>query len=232
MSSEIAVPMSLSENLAKVKDQIFTSAKKANRNSSSITLVGVTKTAGREAIAEAFSLGLTNFGENRIPDAEEKFSPPPFPLQGATLHLIGHLQTNKARRAVNLFDLVHSVDSLKLAQSLNRFSTEKGKKLPVLLQVNVAGEESKEGLEPSQLGRMMEEIMTLSHLEPQGLMTIAPFFQNSEAARPVFSELRELFEKYHPGTPSWRHLSMGMTNDFMVAIEEGATMVRIGRAIF
>jgi len=148
------------------------------------------------------------------------------------LHLIGHLQTNKARRAVALFDIIHSVDSVRLAEALDRHCAELAKKMPVLLQVNVSGEESKEGLEPAQLPETLEKLLKLENLEVRGLMTIAPYAAEPEQTRPVFSGLRQLFEKHHPGTSSWRELSMGMTNDFMVAIEEGATMVRIGRAIF
>jgi pyridoxal phosphate enzyme (YggS family) len=224
--------MSLGENLAGVRAQLEMAAKSAGRNPAEITLVGVTKTANRAAIEEAVALGLRDFGENRIPDAEERFTPLPYRVGEGKLHLIGHLQSNKAKRAVALFDIIHSVDSLRLAQTLDRYSAEAAKKLPVLIQVNVSGEVSKEGLAPAELGRTLEEMLKLEHLEVRGLMTIAPLTERPEETRPVFAGLRELFERYNPGTPAWHELSMGMTNDFQVAIEEGATMVRVGRAIF
>lgn len=224
--------MSLNENLARVREEIATSAKKAKRDLSEITLVGVSKTAERSAIEEAFRLGLTNFGENRVADAEERFTPLPYPPGAARLHLIGHLQSNKAKRAVALFDMVHSVESIHLAEALNKHCAKAAKKMPILLQVNVSGEESKEGMPPSELGKTIEQVLKLPNLELCGLMTIAPFFPEAEATRPVFAGLRELFEKYHTHSTSWRELSMGMTNDFGVAIEEGATLVRVGRAIF
>lgn len=224
--------MSLGENLARVREQLDTAAKKAGRNLSDITLVGVSKTATRSAVEEAFSLGLRDFGENRVPDAEERFSPLPYPPGEARLHLIGHLQTNKVRRAVALFDIIHSIDSFRLAQTVDRHCAEAAKKMPVLIQVNVSGEASKEGLDPAELGQVLEQVLGLQHLEVRGLMTIAPYAAEPEETRPVFAGLRTLFEKHNPGIASWRDLSMGMTNDFGVAIEEGATMVRIGRAIF
>lgn len=224
--------MSLSENLARVQEVLGAAAKRAGRDLAEITLVGVSKTATREAIEEAFRLGLHHFGENRIADAEERFIPLPYPAGAAQLHLIGHLQTNKVKRAVNLFDIIHSVDSLRLAQALDRYCAEVGKTLPVLIQVNVSGEQTKEGLAPTELEPLLEAALRLENLEVRGLMTIAPFTANPEETRPVFAGLRALFEKYNPGTPAWRDLSMGMTNDFEVAIEEGATLVRIGRAIF
>jgi len=224
--------MSLSENLERVQAEISQAAKKAGREAAAINLIGVSKTATRPAIEAAVGLGLRDFGENRLPDAEERFTPLPYLPGQAQLHLIGHLQTNKARRAVALFDIIHSVDSVRLAEALDRHCAELAKKMPVLLQVNVSGEESKEGLEPAQLPETLEKLLKLENLEVRGLMTIAPYAAEPEQTRPVFSGLRQLFEKHHPGTSSWRELSMGMTNDFMVAIEEGATMVRIGRAIF
>ncbi len=224
--------MTLAENLARVQAQLGAAAKKAGRDLSEITLVGVSKTATRAAVETAFSLGLHDFGENRIVAAEEKFMPLPYPPRQARLHLIGHLQTNKAKRAIALFDIIHAVDDLRLAQTLDRHCAEVGKRMPVLIQVNVSGEESKEGLSPAELAPMLEQALRLEHLEIRGLMTIAPFTELAEETRPVFAGLRALFEKHHPGTTSWRELSMGMSNDFEVAVEEGSTMVRIGRAIF
>ena len=224
--------ITLAQKLAEVKYRIALAASRAGRASGDITLIGVTKTAGREAVEEAFRNGLQDFGENRIPDAEAKFNPPPYPDHAARLHLIGHLQTNKAKRAVALADLIHSVDSIKLAQVLSRQAGDQGKIMPVLLEINVSGEESKHGLSPAELPDSLAQVVELPNLEWRGLMTVAPFFEDQAQTRPVFAALRELFERHHPGTPAWRDLSMGMTNDFEVAIEEGATLVRVGRAIF
>lgn len=227
--------MSLSDKLAQVQERICQAALRAGRKPEEITLVGVSKTATRLAIEEAYLAGLRHFGENRIADAEERFEPLPYPIGEATLHLIGHLQTNKAKRAVHLFDFVHSVDSVKLGQALDRYAAEIGKKMPILVQVNVSGEESKEGLEPSQLPQVLEELGNLNNLELNGLMTIAPIVENVEATRPIFRDLAQLLEKslsYVKIKSNWKHLSMGMTNDFEIAIEEGATLVRVGRAIF
>lgn len=224
--------ITLADKLAEVKHRIAQAAQRAGRDSGAITLIGVTKTAGREAVEEAFRNGLRDFGENRIPDAEAKFSSPPYPANAARLHLIGHLQTNKAKRAVALADLIHSVDSVKLAQVLSRHAAELGKTLPVLLEVNVAGEESKHGLSPAELPETLAQVVELPNLEWRGLMTVAPYFEDPAQTRPVFAALRELFERHNPGLPGWRDLSMGMTNDFEVAIEEGATLIRVGRAIF
>jgi pyridoxal phosphate enzyme (YggS family) len=224
--------MTLADKLAEVNYRIAQAANRAGRDRSAITLIGVTKTAGREAVAAAFEAGLRDFGENRVPDAETKFNPLPYPEGAARLHLIGHLQTNKAKRAVALADLVHSVDSVRLAQVLSRHASELGKILPVLLEVNVAGEESKHGLSQAELPPTIEQVVGLPNLEWRGLMTVAPYFEDPAQTRPVFAALRELLERHHPGLPTWRDLSMGMTNDFEVAIEEGATLVRVGRAIF
>jgi pyridoxal phosphate enzyme (YggS family) len=224
--------ITLAEKLAEVNYRITQAARRAGRNRDEITLIGVTKTAGREAVAEAFREGLRDFGENRVPDAEAKFDPLPYPANAARLHLIGHLQTNKAKRAVALADLVHSVDSVRLAQVLSRHAVELGKTLPVLLEVNVAGEESKHGLSPAEVPGVLAEVVGLPNLAWRGLMTVAPYFEAPAQTRPVFAALRELLERHNPGLPAWRDLSMGMTNDFEIAIEEGATLVRVGRAIF
>lgn len=221
----------LAARLVEVRTRIEQAARRVGRNPAEITLIGVSKTATRAEVEEAYGLGLRDFGENRVPDAEEKFAPPPYPDQTAHLHLIGHLQTNKAKRAVALVDMIHSIDSVKLAQSVSRHAQEQGKIMPVLLEINVSGEEAKQGLAPAELAATLEEIIALPNLELRGLMTLAPYYDQPETTRPVFARLRELFEQHRPG-PGWRDLSMGMTNDFEVAIEEGATFVRVGRAIF
>jgi pyridoxal phosphate enzyme (YggS family) len=222
----------LAAKLAEVRARIDKAAHRAGRNSGEITLVGVSKTVGREAIVEAYQAGLRDFGENRVGDMEEKFNPLPYPAGMARLHLIGHLQSNKARRAVALADMIHSVDSARLAQVINRHAQELGKVVPILLEVNVSGEATKAGLIPAELAPTLADILPLANIELRGLMTMAPYTDQPEAIRPVFAGLRELFERYNPGLATWRDLSMGMTNDFEVAIEEGATLVRVGRAIF
>ncbi len=224
--------VTLAEKLAEVNNRIDQAARRVGRNRDTVTLIGVTKTVGREAVAAAFENGLRDFGENRIPDAETKFNPPPYPDHLARLHLIGHLQTNKAKRAVALADMVHSVDSLKLAQVLSRHAVDQARQLPVLLEINVSGEATKHGLTPAELPECLAQVVGLPNLEWRGLMTVAPFFENPAQTRPVFAALRDLFERYNPGVPSWRDLSMGMTNDFEIAIEEGATLIRVGRALF
>jgi hypothetical protein len=227
--------MGIEQKIHLVREQITKAAERAGRNPAEITLVGVTKTAGREAVEAAFKAGLHDFGENRLADAEEKFTPLPYPEGSAKLHLIGHLQSNKAKRATKLFDFVHSVDSIKLGEVLDRYAEENNKKLPVLIQVNVSGEESKEGIAPAELPAVLTALSALNNIELSGLMTIAPLVFSPEETRPVFRALYQLFEKsksYVKMTSNWNHLSMGMTNDFEVAIEEGATLIRVGRAIF
>lgn len=226
--------MELANRLEQIRVRIAQAALRVGRNPDTVTLVGVSKTVERPIIEAAYGLGLRDFGENRIVDAEERFEPLPYPPGAARLHLIGHLQTNKAKRAVSLFDMIHSVDSIKLGQTLNRQATELNKRLPILIQVNVSGEVSKEGLEPADLPATLEALNQSEQLDLCGLMTIAPFTATAEDTRPVFYGLRELFEKssQYVKIACWQHLSMGMTNDFEVAIEEGATIVRVGRAIF
>lgn len=230
----------LAENLAVVQDRMKKAAERAGRKLQEVKLIAVSKTVGRAEVAEMARLGLRNFGENRIADAEEKFTSTTFEniISGSiedtapTLHLIGHLQTNKVKRAVALFDIIHSVDNLHLAEVLDKQAEAVGKRLPILLQVNVAEEASKQGTSVAELPALLEQTLEFKNLEVRGLMTIAPNFPEPEQARPVFAQLRELFEKYRQIGPQWSELSMGMTNDFEIAIEEGATLIRVGRALF
>lgn len=222
----------IAANLARVQECIVAAARRAGRDPNEITLVAVTKTVPVEAITMAYNLGLRHFGENRVQEALQKLPGRP---PGATWHMIGHLQRNKAKIAVRIFDMVHSVDSVALAQELDRHCRALGKRLPVLLEVNVAGEASKFGFPPEgAFWEAVEQILTLPGLEVQGLMTVAPIATDPEMVRPVFRRLRELRDELRRRWPAlaWPHLSMGMTDDFEVAIEEGATMVRLGRAIF
>lgn len=222
----------LAENIAAVHTHIAEAARKAGRDPQEITLVAVSKTKPIELVEVAYNLGVTDFGENRVQEALPKiehFHPP-----ALRWHLIGHLQSNKAGKVVEPFALVHSVDSLHLAQVLNRHAQENGKRLPILLQVNVAGEASKEGMAPDETPELAGQIAALPALQIEGLMTIAPLASDPEEVRPVFRELRRLRDHLRAEVPAstWAHLSMGMTDDYRVAIEEGATIVRVGRAIF
>lgn len=233
----------IASHLQRVHQRIELAAKRAGRNPEAITLVAVTKTHPPEVIAEAIAAGASDCGENRVQEAASKI--PALAAAGyrPRWHLIGHLQRNKARPAAELFDLVHSVDSARLAEALARHVAP-GRRLPILLQVNVSGETTKEGFDllegvADQAGLAallpeVEAILAMPALEVHGLMTIAPISATPEAARPTFVALRQLRDELarrYPAT-DWRELSMGMTDDFEVAIAEGATIVRIGRAIF
>ncbi len=231
----------LEVSLKSVQERIATAAARAGRDPAEIALIAVTKTQVPSTIQAAYDLGLRDFGENRVEEAEAKVGELP---EDSTWHMIGHIQSRKARRVLSLFDIVHSVDSVKLARRLDRLSEEESRRLPVLLECNVSGEESKYGFEAScwkgdsaqraELWAAVEEILRLRHLEVQGLMTMAPIVVDPELVRPVFVALRQLRDELSGAFPwvEWGTLSMGMTDDFEVAIEEGATHVRVGRAIF
>jgi PLP dependent protein len=222
----------LAANIAHVRASIAEAAEGSGRDANGITLVAVSKTVAVELVKIAYNLGVTQFGENRVQDALPKIAE--FRPQDVYWHMIGHVQSNKASKVVAAFDFVQSVDSLHLAQALQRHATEEGKRLSVLLQVNVSGEASKEGITVAEAPGLARQIAALPALEVQGLMTIAPLVERPEEVRPVFRALRELRERLQNEVPecSWQHLSMGMTDDYRIAIEEGATIVRVGRAIF
>lgn len=227
-----SVSTSLAERLEEVRTAVLAAAVRAGRDPASVTVVGVCKTVGRETVDEAYAAGLRHFGENRVQDAAQKFAVP-LP-DGATLHMIGQLQSNKAGVAARLFDIVESVDRLSLIDELDRQATKRDTVLPVLLQVNVAREAQKAGCSPDDAAALAAAIRARPHLGLRGLMTIAPLETDAEAARPVFAGLRTLRDRLrdeHPDNPL-HVLSMGMSNDFAVAIEEGATHIRVGRAIF
>lgn len=223
---------SLAGRIGRVREEVAAAARRAGRDPGEITIVGVCKTVERPAVDEAYELGLRHFGENRVQVAKAKFGAGrPDDL---TLHLIGSLQTNKAKDAVALFDLVHSVDRANLVEALASAAARAGRRLPVLLQVNISGEESKQGCEPGEAEALALAVAAQPSLELRGLMTMAPLVATPEEARPVFRGLRQLRDELC-GAHAHLHLpdlSMGMTNDYAVAIEEGATIVRIGRAIF
>ena len=216
--------MSISANLASVRQRIDAACKRAGRSAGDVTLVGVSKGAPARAVAEACAAGLTDVGENRVQEAAAKIPAVSALSHQPTWHLIGHLQTNKAKTATRLFDILHSVDSLRLAQALSRRANER---LPVLLEVNVAQDAAKFGFAPEEVTSALAAIAALPNLDVRGLMTIAPLTDDPETSRPVFRRLRELGDALNLA-----ELSMGMTGDFEVAIEEGATMIRVGRAIF
>lgn len=234
------VAVSIAERLAEVRARIARAAERVGRSPEEITLVAVSKGHPPEAVVEAYRLGVRNFGENRVEEAEAKIPAVRELLAarggGADIrwHLIGHIQSRKARRAVEPYVLVHSVDRLKIARRLDRFAGEVGRVLPVLLEINVSGEPTKFGFSPEEVLEVAGEIVALPHLRVQGLMTMAPLVEDPEEARPVFAALRRLRDRLAERYPEaeWHHLSMGMTNDFEVAIKEGATIVRIGTAIF
>lgn len=211
-------------NFERVRDRIAAAAQRAGRRADDVTLVAVSKSVAPERLDEALRLGISVFGENKLQEAKAKI---PLVSSRARWHMIGHLQTNKARDAVELFELIHSVDSVKLAAELNKWAERAGKTLPVLLEVNVSGEASKFGLKPEDVPGALEQIAALPRLEAQGLMTLAPFAEDAEKSRACFRRLRELRDAL-----GLRQLSMGMSNDFEVAVEEGATLVRVGTAIF
>ncbi len=225
-------PEQLVSNLEYVRSAIAQAAERVGRDTQDVTLIAVSKTVPLELVRMAYNLGVTNFGENRVQDALPKIAE--FHPSDARWHMIGHLQTNKASKVIGAFASVESVDNLHLAQALERHAAKQGNELPVLLQVNVSGEASKEGMSPDEAPHMARQIVALPHLRVEGLMTIAPIAPNPEETRPVFRQLRLLRDHLRTEIPQcdWQHLSMGMTDDYRVAIEEGATIVRIGRAIF
>jgi PLP dependent protein len=222
--------MDLEANLRAVQQRIEAACTRAGRGPGSVTLVAVTKGQPPEVVRAAAELGLSLFGENKVQEAEAKIPACPDRLRW---HLVGHLQSNKCRDAVGLFEMVQSVDSLHLAEELNQRADQAAKTLPVLLEVNAVGEASKFGYRPDQLLAELNRVNALPRLEIHGLMTVPPWAPDPEKVRPVFRQMRDLKERCEQllGAPL-PHLSMGMTGDFEVAIEEGATLVRIGTALF
>jgi pyridoxal phosphate enzyme (YggS family) len=223
----------LARNIAAVRASIKEAAERVGRRPEEITLIAVSKTKPITMVETAYQLGVTNFGENRVQEALPKIAA--FHPQGIRWHMIGRLQSNKAHKVVSSFDTVQSIDSLHLAQALNRYAeVEHRERLPVLLEVNIAGEQSKAGINEAEVPELARQIAELPYLDLQGLMTVAPRVNNPEEVRPFFRALRSLRDRLRDEVPdcSWQHLSMGMTDDYCIAIEEGATIVRVGRAIF
>jgi pyridoxal phosphate enzyme (YggS family) len=224
----------LAQRLALVRNQLAAAAEKAGRRAEEVRLIAISKTHPAAVVKHLIELGAADVGENRVQEAEEKIIE--IGRDKVRWHLVGHLQANKARRAVNLFDVIHSLDSIDLARRLDRLCEEEGRdKLRVLIQVDLGHEETKSGIEETALSQLVDSLAELSRLELIGLMTLPPFFDNPEDSRPFFRRLRELRDELsRQGAFQDRktELSMGMTQDFAVAIEEGATMVRVGTAIF
>ncbi len=211
-------------NLETLQKRINQACERSHRSPGDIKLVAITKGMPAATIKAAYDCGIRDFGENRVQEAQEKIAELAELRSQFTWHMVGHIQGNKGKLAARLFDIIHSVDSVKLAQVLNRQAPER---LPILIQVNVSEEVTKEGFAVEQVAGAVESISKLSNLEIRGLMTIAPIVDDPEDVRPVFRKLRQMRDSL-----GLAHLSMGMTDDFEVAIEEGATMIRIGRAIF
>jgi hypothetical protein len=214
-------------NIARVRERVARAAARAGRSPDSVRIVAVSKTQPLALIEAAVRAGIADIGENYVQEAAAKIEAIRVSVRW---HLIGHLQRNKAARAVALFDMIQTVDSLPLADALDRHAAQRGRVLPVLVEVNVAGEASKSGVAPERLGELVEALRTRTHLELRGLMSIPPAAASIEAMRGFFAMLRRLRDDLRDA--SALDLSMGMSDDFEVAIEEGATIVRIGRAIF
>ncbi len=223
--------MSIADNVQAVRARMEAACDRSFRDPADVRLVAVTKTVDVAGVIEAVEAGIDCIGENRIQEAAGKFGGLP-PVER---HLVGHLQTNKVKRALELFDVIQSIDSVRLAREVSIRSETAGRRMPVFAEVNTSGEESKYGLEPDETFAAIEEMADLGGIEIVGLMTIGAFLPDPEDVRPCFRRLRairdEIEDRVIPGV-RMEHLSMGMTNDFEVAIEEGATIVRVGRAIF
>ncbi len=222
----------LRENLQEVEERIQEACRRAGRDRSEVTLVAVSKTKPVSMLKEAYDLGVRVFGENKVQEIREKYEALPKDIEW---HMIGHLQTNKVKYIADKVSLIHSVDSLRLAETIEKEAVKHNRIVDILIEVNVAEEESKFGIKTSEVLALAENVVQLPHIRLRGLMTIAPFVENPEKNRAIFANLHELYvdikdKNIDNGTVSI--LSMGMTNDYEVAIEEGATMVRVGTGIF
>lgn len=222
----------LAENLKEVEQKIQEACDKANRKREEVTLIAVSKTKPVSMLQEVYDLGVRNFGENKVQELSEKYGQMP---EDMVWHMIGHLQRNKVKNIIDKATLIHSVDSMRLAETIEAEAAKKGIIVDILLEVNVAEEDSKFGMKVEEVIPMVEQISKFPHLKIQGLMTIAPFVEDAEENRPVFARLRKLsvdIANKNIDNVNVGILSMGMTNDYQVAIEEGATMVRVGTGIF
>jgi pyridoxal phosphate enzyme (YggS family) len=222
--------MPFADNLLVIQERILNACARTSRDADSVLLLAVSKGMPPEMVSEAVNAGQVYFGENKVQEAKAKIPQSP---SRARWHMIGHLQSNKCRDAIHFFEMIQSVDSLALAEELNRWADKLSKTMPILLEVNVAGEATKFGFKPEAVLEQLEVINALPRLELHGLMTIAPWTPEPEKVRPAFARLRNLKSECEQrlGAPL-PHLSMGMSGDFEVAVEEGATIVRIGTALF
>jgi pyridoxal phosphate enzyme (YggS family) len=226
----MSMSVNLAETLGEIRGRMDAACRRAGRDPAEVRLLPVTKTLGPDIIGEAAAAGLSVFGENRVQEARQKI---PLCASGLKWHLVGHLQTNKAREAVRLFEMIHSVDSVKLLEFLDRVCQEEGRSMPVCIEVNVSGERSKFGMAPAEVPALLARASSLFRVRIEGLMTIPPVAEDAEESRVFFRRLRELRD-------GWRResgldlpeLSMGMSHDFEIAVEEGATWVRIGTLLF
>ena len=222
----------LKENLKAVDQEIKESCDRSGRAREDVTLIAVSKTKPVETLQEAYDLGVRVFGENKVQELVDKYEVLPKDIHW---HLIGHLQRNKVKYIIDKVDMIHSVDSIRLAETIEKEAAKHNIKVKILIEVNVAKEESKFGIHPEELDAFIEEISHFSHIQVMGLMTIAPFVENAEENRPIFEHLRKLsvdIANKNIDNIIMSVLSMGMTNDYQVAVEEGATMVRVGTGIF
>lgn len=224
--------MGITQNIFQIRDRISAAAIRSGRRPEEVTLLAVTKTVPSSRIKEAIDSGIWELGENRVQEGLHKQAELMEPK--LRWHLIGSLQTNKVKMAVPAFTLIHSLDRWRLAEALEKRGEELNSIISVLIEVNVSGESTKHGILPGQVEEFLGELTKLHHLVPEGLMTLAPWTDRPEEVRPFFRELKQIFDRIGQGNdnPRWKHLSMGMSNDFEVAVEEGATIVRIGSAIF
>lgn len=222
----------IGRNIDTVRQRIATAARKSGRSADDITLVAVTKTVGPEKIMEAVSYGLTEFGENRVQELTQKYD---ILANMCNWHLIGHLQTNKVKYIIDKVKLIHSLDSFRLADEIQKQAFKAGRVVDVLVQINISGEESKFGIAPQHVEEFLREIACKPNIKVKGLMTIAPLVENPEEVRCYFKEMKKIFidiKRKSIDNICMDYLSMGMSNDFEVAIQEGSNMVRIGSAIF
>jgi PLP dependent protein len=227
--------MSIASNIARIQEQIAEACRGCGRSESDVALMAVSKMHPAEALAEAFAAGLRLFGENRVQEWQQKQPRVVELVSGSeelTMHLIGPLQSHKTSKAVEVFHAIDSVDSLRIATRLNQTAMELKKTLPILIEVKLSPEDTKHGIAPEELAKLLEELAPLGALVPSGLMTVPPWSDVADTARPYFRELRRLRDASVAGCPTLTQLSMGMSNDFAVAIEEGSTCVRVGTAIF
>lgn len=224
--------MYLKENIESIRSRIEAACQRSGRSPESVQLIAVTKTIDESVVNESLRYGITDIGENKVQEVQRKYAGIE---PGVRWHLIGHLQRNKVKYIIDKVDLIHSVDSLRLAEEIDKRAAQAGKTMPILIQLNISREETKFGVDKVQLEEMLTAIDALEHVRVKGLMTMAPYFEDPEQTRGIFRKMKEIFEelKYNEyNHVEMEHLSMGMTNDYEVAVEEGATLVRIGTGIY